>query len=126
MKIAMIGSGYVGLTSGPCLAKVGHDVICVDNDASRIDVLNRGEVPIYEPGLPEIIAETVKAGRLRFIYFAAGGNNQRQNVIQNWVVSHCRNVNRFNAQTSNFGNPDGTGGAPGGMGPAGGPGGVRD
>lgn len=64
----------------------------------------------------------VETGRLRFIYFAAGGNNQRQNEIQNWVVSHCRGVNRFNAQTSNFGNPDGTGGAPGGMGPAGGPG----
>ena len=66
MKIAMIGSGYVGLTSGPCLAKVGHEVICVDNDAARIEALNRGVVPIYEPGLPEIIAETVKAGRLRF------------------------------------------------------------
>ncbi len=64
----------------------------------------------------------VEAGRLRFIYFAAGGNNQRQNEIQNWVVGDCRSVNRFNAQTSNFGNPDGTGGAPGGMGLAGGPG----
>jgi UDPglucose 6-dehydrogenase len=66
MRIAMIGSGYVGLTSGACLAKVGHEVTCVDNDASRIDVLNRGEVPIYEPGLPEIIAEARTAGRLRF------------------------------------------------------------
>jgi len=64
----------------------------------------------------------VEAGRLRFIYFAAGGNNQRQNELQNWVTSNCRSVNRFNAQTSNFGNPDGTGGAPGGMGPVGGPG----
>ena len=62
----MIGSGYVGLTSGACLAKVGHDVICVDNDASRIEVLNRGEVPIYEPGLPEIIAEMRAARRLQF------------------------------------------------------------
>lgn len=64
----------------------------------------------------------VEAGRLRFIYFAPGGNYLRQNEIQNWVDTHCRSVNRFNAQTSNFGNPDGTGGAPGGMGPAGGPG----
>ncbi len=64
----------------------------------------------------------VESGRLRFIYFAAGGNNQRQSEIQNWVVSYCRRENRFNAQTSNFGNPDGTGGTPGGMGPAGGPG----
>lgn len=64
----------------------------------------------------------VEAARLRFIYFAAGGNNQRQSEIQNWVASHCHIVSRFNAQTANFGNPDGTGGAPGGMGPAGGPG----
>ena len=64
----------------------------------------------------------VEEGRLRFIYFAAGGNNQRQNDIQDWVVDNCRSVSRFNTQTSNFGNPDGTGGAPGGMGPAGGPG----
>ena len=66
MKISIIGTGYVGLTSGTCLAKIGHDVICVDNDAARIDTLNRGEMPIFEPGLPEIIAEAKAAGRLRF------------------------------------------------------------
>lgn len=66
MKIAIIGTGYVGLTSGTCLAKIGHDVICVDNDPARIDTLNRGEMPIFEPGLPEIIAEARAAGRLRF------------------------------------------------------------
>ena len=66
MNIAIIGTGYVGLTSGTCLAKIGHDVICVDNDAARIDTLNRGEMPIFEPGLPEIIAEARAAGRLRF------------------------------------------------------------
>jgi UDPglucose 6-dehydrogenase len=66
MKIAIIGTGYVGLTSGTCLAKIGHDVICVDNDTARIDTLNRGEMPIFEPGLPEIIAEAKAAGRLRF------------------------------------------------------------
>ena len=66
MKIAIIGTGYVGLTSGTCLAKIGHHVICVDNDAARIDTLNRGEMPIFEPGLPEIIAEVKAAGRLRF------------------------------------------------------------
>lgn len=66
MKIAMIGTGYVGLTSGACLARIGHQVYCVDNDAAKIDVLARGGMPIYEPGLPEIISETTKAGRLRF------------------------------------------------------------
>jgi UDPglucose 6-dehydrogenase len=62
----MIGTGYVGLTSGPCLAKTGHEVACVDNDQSKIDVLNKGGMPIYEPGLKEIIDETRKAGRLSF------------------------------------------------------------
>jgi UDPglucose 6-dehydrogenase len=66
MKIAVIGCGYVGLTSGTCLAKIGHEVICVDNDAARIDLLKRGGMPIFEPGLPEIITEVKAAGRLRF------------------------------------------------------------
>lgn len=62
----MIGTGYVGLTSGACLAKIGHHVHCVDNDAEKIAMLERGEMPIYEPGLAEIIAESRKAGRLSF------------------------------------------------------------
>jgi len=66
MKLAMIGTGYVGLTTGACLAKVGHDVICVDNDQAKIDVLNKGGMPIYEPGLREIIDEVTRAGRLSF------------------------------------------------------------
>jgi len=55
----MIGSGYVGLVSGACFADFGHSVICMDKDASRIAVLRRGAVPIYEPGLQEIIAANV-------------------------------------------------------------------
>lgn len=66
MKIAMVGTGYVGLTSGACFAKIGHDVWCVDNDAEKVEVLSKGGMPIYEPGLPEIIKEAVRAGRLRF------------------------------------------------------------
>ncbi len=66
MKITMIGTGYVGLTSGACLAKIGHDVTCVDSDSEKISVLQSGGIPIYEPGLQEIIRETVAAGRLRF------------------------------------------------------------
>jgi UDPglucose 6-dehydrogenase len=62
----MVGTGYVGLTSGACLAKIGHHVWCVDNDAEKIAVLERGEMPIYEPGLPEIIAEARRAGTLSF------------------------------------------------------------
>jgi UDPglucose 6-dehydrogenase len=66
MKITMIGSGYVGLVSGACFADFGHEVICVDSDASKIDRLNRGEIPIYEPGLDELVANNVQQNRLSF------------------------------------------------------------
>ena len=66
MHIRMIGSGYVGLVSGACFADFGHDVICVDKDQSKIDALHAGRMPIYEPGLDELVARNVAAGRLRF------------------------------------------------------------
>jgi UDPglucose 6-dehydrogenase len=66
MKIAVIGTGYVGLVTGTCLAETGNDVICVDCDRRKIDTLNRGHVPIYEPGLAELIARNVAANRLHF------------------------------------------------------------
>jgi UDPglucose 6-dehydrogenase len=66
MRIVMIGSGYVGLVSGACLADFGHEVICVDKSADKIEALERGEVPIFEPGLDAIIAHNREAGRLSF------------------------------------------------------------
>ena len=66
MRIAMIGTGYVGLVSGACFADFGHDVVCIDKDAGKIERLNRGEVPIYEPGLDELIARNTREGRLTF------------------------------------------------------------
>ena len=66
MKIVVIGAGYVGLVTGTCLAETGNDVVCVDCDRKKIDLLNRGHVPIYEPGLAELVARNVSAGRLHF------------------------------------------------------------
>jgi UDPglucose 6-dehydrogenase len=66
MKIAVIGTGYVGLVTGTCFADSGNDVVCVDIDQAKIDRLNRGEIPIYEPGLAEMVAENQAAERLRF------------------------------------------------------------
>jgi UDPglucose 6-dehydrogenase len=66
MHITMIGSGYVGLVSGVCFADFGHDVICVDNDVSKIEALKSGAIPIFEPGLEQLVADNVRSGRLSF------------------------------------------------------------
>ena len=66
MRIAMIGTGYVGLVSGACLSEFGHQVVCVDKDAAKVASLRAGTIPIFEPGLDEVVAANVKAGRLSF------------------------------------------------------------
>ncbi|WP_029355770.1 UDP-glucose/GDP-mannose dehydrogenase family protein [Bosea sp. 117] len=66
MHVAMIGTGYVGLVSGACFADFGHSVVCVDRDETKIDALRRGVMPIYEPGLDDLVARNVRQGRLTF------------------------------------------------------------
>ena len=66
MRVAMIGTGYVGLVSGACFADFGHEVVCVDKDAAKIERLERGEIPIFEPGLEDLVAANVRSGRLSF------------------------------------------------------------
>jgi UDPglucose 6-dehydrogenase len=66
MRVAMIGTGYVGLVSGACFADFGHDVICVDKDAAKVETLNSGGIPIYEPGLDLLVQRNVREGRLHF------------------------------------------------------------
>ena len=73
MKIAMVGSGYVGLVSGACFADFGHEVVCIDKDPAKIERLRGGEMPIYEPGLAELVTTNTQAGRLSFTTDLADG-----------------------------------------------------
>src|SRR5712672_547541 len=73
MKLTIIGTGYVGLVTGTCFAEVGHQVICVDNDAAKVKTLQQGGIPIYEPGLQELIKKNTASGRLSFTTSTADG-----------------------------------------------------
>lgn len=73
MRLSIIGTGYVGLVTGACFAEVGHEVVCVDNDRSKVETLQAGGIPIYEPGLEEIVKRNVSEGRLRFTNSTAQG-----------------------------------------------------
>jgi UDPglucose 6-dehydrogenase len=108
LKITMIGTGYVGLVTGTCLAEVGNDVLCLDVDANKIDTLNSGGVPIHEPGLQPMIARNVEAGRLRFttdidaavahgaVQFIAVGTppDEDGSADMQYVLAAARNIGR--------------------------------
>ncbi|MEN9735181.1 MAG: UDP-glucose 6-dehydrogenase [Verrucomicrobiota bacterium] len=80
MKITIIGTGYVGLVTGACLAEVGHQVLCVDNDPRKVELLRSGGIPIYEPGLDELVQRNVAAGRLGFTQSTSEGV-ERSDII---------------------------------------------
>ncbi len=108
MKISIIGTGYVGLVSGTCLSEVGNDVLCLDVDAAKIDMLKAGGIPIYEPGLEAMVKRNVAAGRLRFttsveesvawgtIQFIAVGTPPEEDGSADlqYVVAAARNIGR--------------------------------
>jgi UDPglucose 6-dehydrogenase len=80
MKLTIIGTGYVGLVTGTCFAEVGHQVVCVDNDAAKVKLLQEGGIPIYEPGLEELVKKNTAAGRLSFTNSTAEGV-ERSDVV---------------------------------------------
>jgi UDPglucose 6-dehydrogenase len=81
MRVAMIGTGYVGLVSGACFADFGHNVVCVDKDAAKIERLNKGEMPIFEPGLETLVKKNAAEGRLSFTQELAGSVRDAQAVF---------------------------------------------
>jgi len=81
MKLCIIGTGYVGLVTGTCFAEVGHYVVCVDNDARKVETLKAGGIPIYEPGLEELVKKNVQAGQLSFTTSTAEGVEQSDVVF---------------------------------------------
>ncbi|KVW36002.1 UDP-glucose 6-dehydrogenase [Burkholderia ubonensis] len=109
MNLTIIGSGYVGLVTGACLADIGHDVFCLDVDQRKIDILNDGGVPIHEPGLKEIIERNRSAGRLRFstdveaavahgdVQFIAVGTppDEDGSADLQYVLAAARNIGRY-------------------------------
>ena len=109
MKITIIGTGYVGLVTGACLAELGNNVFCLDVDQKKIDILNNGGIPIHEPGLAEIVARNRAAGRLRFstdieasvahgdIQFIAVGTppDEDGSADLQYVLAAARNIGRY-------------------------------
>ena len=81
MDLCIIGSGYVGLVSGACFAEIGHHVVCVDNDQRKVDALQSGKIPIYEPGLEELVHRNVAANRLRFTNSIQDGVDHSQIIF---------------------------------------------
>ena len=114
MKICMIGTGYVGLVSGACFADLGNTVYCVDKDQDKIDMLNSGEIPIYEPGLNEIVKKNYLSNRLKFtsdlskavkfsdiVFICVGTPTSRKNksadltFVFNVAKAISKNINKF-------------------------------
>jgi len=109
MNLTVIGTGYVGLVTGACLADLGNHVFCLDIDQAKIDLLNRGEIPIYEPGLKEVVERNVEAGRLTFstdvaasvahgtIQFIAVGTppDEDGSADLQYVLAAARNIGRY-------------------------------
>ena len=108
MKICMIGTGYVGLVSGVCFSDLGNDVICVDKDKDKINNLKKGIIPIYEPGLEELVLKNYKNKKLKFstdlensikksdIIFICVGTPTHIKTISDFLIELSKSVENFN------------------------------
>ena len=95
MRIAVVGTGYVGLVSGACFAEFGVDVTCVDVDASKIEKLKAGGIPIYEPGLDDLVAANVREGRLFFTLDGAEAIRRADAVFIDDVLTNVEGARSF-------------------------------
>jgi len=91
MKIAVVGTGYVGLVTGTCFAETGNEVTCIDIDQSKVDRLKAGEITIYEPGLEEIFLRNLKEGRLKFTNSLKEGISEAKVIFLALPTSHDEN-----------------------------------
>jgi UDPglucose 6-dehydrogenase len=92
MNVCVIGTGYVGLVTGVCLAEFGMTLICVDNDPEKIATLRQGKVPLFEPGLEDLMSKNVKEKRLRFSTSIPGGSRPGDCVLDGWIQADCGQV----------------------------------
>ena len=106
MKICFIGTGYVGLVSGVCFSDLGNNVICVDKDREKLSSLENGDIPIFEPGLSELVRKNLDAGRLSFsddligsinksdiVFIAVGTNSKRRRFSRSFPSFLCCSIN---------------------------------
>ena len=101
MKIAVVGTGYVGLVTGTCFAETGNDIICVDIDKNKVDKLSSGKITIYEPGLDDLLERNISSGRLRFSTDPFESHKDVDMIFICVGTSKCRPIMRAASMAAN-------------------------
>ena len=89
MRVCVIGTGYVGLVTGVCLAKIGHDVICIDNNEEKVKIMQSGESPIFEPGLSELMAEAIAVVPIAGVLFGESSGGVKPSLEEGVKGARC-------------------------------------